>query len=256
LPRQVVVKLLPRGLEIAPQEIVPADQHPVLFVFGRQEHVQPVIRLGQGLDYLEFLVALPYLQWTENRFRYRGPFVYLPRLYLDHWLPVLLGWLCGLAKERAGMESWGEQDRIASLLAGTPLAWGSFKPLGQAAAPHDFPGFTVLRDIFSQPLVSVTPFGFMCLDFEWKLEQARLRPVQAEVRFEQPFLPGLPLEPLHMDGIDRRPGGAFNLDVPWTLSRPFLPSSLGVERALKSPFPRGPHFDARTRARGVNPSRQ
>jgi hypothetical protein len=237
LTRQVVARLLPRGLETAPQELAPAGQHPVLFVFGKQQEVRPIIQVGKGLEYLEFLLAIPYLQWKNDRLRFRGPLVYLPRLYLDHWLPVLLGWLCGFAKQRARMRSAAEAYRIDRLFDGSPLIQAAFHARGGTGRPRDFLKFAALQDIFVQPLVTATPFGCLCLDFHWKLEEAQMQAADAEVRIEQAFLPGLPLGPFQVDGIDRFPDGAFHLDVPWTLSRPFRPSSIG--RMKPGPAARG-----------------
>jgi hypothetical protein len=248
LSRDAVTGLLPRCLELAPQDLVAPNQHPVLFVFGRQQRVRPIIRYGEGLAYLEFLIAIPYLQWRDPGYSYRGPFVYLPRLYLDRWLPVLLGWLCGFAKERAHSESGDGRNRIAALFSRTPLISGAFTPYGNTRRPQDFSGFQRLSEIFSQPLVTQTPFGSMCLDFDWELERARLRAIDAEVRIERAFLPGLSVESFRVDGVDRCALGAFHLDVPWSLSRPFHPSTLGWRKPRpltgKSLLAR-PHFRER-----------
>jgi hypothetical protein len=249
LSRPEVTRLLPRGLEIASQDLVPADRHPVLFAFGSQERVCPIFQDMEGLAYREFLIAIPYLQWMGRRnFRYRGPFVYLPRLFLDHWLPVVLGWMCGFAKERACIESTPEEYRITSLFGRSPLIAGIFRPWGSAGRPQDFPGFKAMREIFSQPLVTGTPFGCMCLDFVWELERARLQAIDAEVRIEHAFLPGLPLASFEVEGIDKCAPGAFHLDVPWTLSRPFRPSAIGYRKARisrrRSSLP-PPHFSGR-----------
>jgi hypothetical protein len=180
--------------------------------------------------------------------------VYLPRLYLDHWLPVLLGWMCGFAKRRARIDSTNDQYRIHSLFRRRPLIKSEFKPCGSAGRPQEFPGFETVREIFRLPLVTWTPLGFMCLDFRWELERAQVQAIDAEVQIEQAFLPGLPLEPFRVDGIDTcAPGtcgpGAFCLDVPWTLSRPFRPSTIGCPKpqisARKSVLAR-PHLADRT----------
>src|SRR5262249_18012598 len=89
----------------------------------------------------------------------------------------------------------------------------------------EFPGFAPFREIFAQPLVTHTPVGCMCLNFDWHLDRAQVQAIDAEVSIEQAFLTGLPLETFRVEGIDQGMPGAFHLDVPWTLSRPFRPAS-------------------------------
>src|SRR5205085_2917933 len=100
-------------------------------------------------------------------------------------------------------------------------------PSGRVGNPRDFPHFAAVREIFELPLATSTPLGGMCLDFHWELENAQMQAIEAQVCIEEPFLPGLPIGPFESDGIDESSAGAFHLDVPWTLSRPFRPSSLG-----------------------------
>jgi hypothetical protein len=226
LPTQVVQQQLPRQLEIAPQELTPAGEHPVLLVFGRQEHVRPIFLRIRGMEYLEFILAIPYLRWSTHHYPYSGPFVYLPRLYLDHWLPVILGWLCGFAKQRAHVAEAHGVYRIKSRMSHRPLIGAAFTARDAPARPRAFPRFEPLRGIFKMPLVTRFPFGCICLDFGWDLERATMQAIETQVDIEQAFLPDLPVGPFHVGGIDAQPFGAFRLDVPWTLTRPFLPSSL------------------------------
>src|SRR5262249_47177332 len=151
---------------------------------------------------------------------------YLPRLFLDHWLPVLLGWLCGLAKRRARITETKESYPVSSLFENAPLIYGSFQPRGKLGLPEQFPYFEALREVFEMPLVTHTPFGFLCLNFQWDLEAAQMQAIKTEVSIASEFLPGLPLGRFRLDGIDEKPMGSFRLDVPWKLSRPFLASAL------------------------------
>jgi hypothetical protein len=226
LHRQSLTRLLPDMLELAPQCLVSGDRHPVLLSFGRQERVFPLVQSDKGMAYFEFIVAVPYLQWKSHVQCYRGPFVYLPRLYLDQWLPMILGWLCGFAKERAYVISGENEYHITSYSERVTLISASFAPCGKTGTPDEFAGFGDLREIFAQPLVTHTPVGSMCLDFRWHLEQARVQAIAADVRIEWAFLPGMEVEEFRVDGIDKCAMGAFYLDVPWTLSRPFRPSSI------------------------------
>src|SRR5262245_50573450 len=93
LPLAVAQALLPSGLELGPQQVAPPGEHPVLLMFGHHQGVRPNFLHVPGMEYLEFLVAVPHVQWVQRTDPYRGPFAFLPRLFLDRWLPTALGWL-------------------------------------------------------------------------------------------------------------------------------------------------------------------
>eukprot|EP00729_Bicosta_minor_P006873 gene6873-34669_t len=106
LPTASVIAMLPLGLELAPLPLphLPAaavttvnsnlsdKTHPVLLTFCTQ------LRVGSPFThftYREFILTVPYVQWDDAhaaRFpNYRGPFAYLPHLYLNETEPVDLG---------------------------------------------------------------------------------------------------------------------------------------------------------------------
>jgi hypothetical protein len=82
--------MLPKGLRLAPQSLTSGDQHPLLLVLGRQRNVRLAL-FSTGTDYLEFILAVPFVEHARQGRHPRGPFGYLPRLFLDRRMPILAG---------------------------------------------------------------------------------------------------------------------------------------------------------------------
>jgi hypothetical protein len=233
--------MLPNQLELAPQDLTPPGQHPILLLFGRQQHVRPNFLHTKGQDYLEFIVAVPYVQWAVPGYPYHGPFAFLPRLYLDHWLPTVLGWLCGFAKRRAIMAETADAYEVRFLLTQKLAIRGNFAGRGDLRPPADFSHFEPMRDVFLLPLVTRMAMGYcVCLDFDWHLDKAQLQAVDGRVDVGHAFVPGLPVDSFVVKGLDDAPLGAFRFVVPWSLTRPFWPSALraapSAPAALRGPL--------------------
>jgi hypothetical protein len=229
--------MLPEGLVLGPQSLFPPGQHPALFLFGHHQGVRPNILHVLGMDYLEFLIAIPHVQWKTATNPYRGPFAFMPRLYLDRLLPVLGGWLYGYAKRRARIRADERTYEVRSLLGNSPLITGRFTPRGNPGPLSAFPNFAELAELFQQPFVAQTLLGFFCCSHQdFELDQATMQALEADVDVATAFLPGLPTGSRHFSGIDQVPRGAFRIRVPWTLPPPFDCACLRV-RFPADPFP-------------------
>jgi hypothetical protein len=227
LPQGAVRQMLPAALEPAAQSLTGAGQHPLMFVFGEQQHVRPIIHRGAGLTYREFITVVPFVQWTAAGHGYRGPFAFLPRLFLDRWLPVVLGWLVGFAKRRERVHMGPGGYAVSRLLRKQPIVGASFVPHGPVGRCIDFPLFSALRPIFELPLITRLAVGpFLAMNFTWELERAQMQATAADVHIHEAYVRGLPITRFHAEGIDRNTLGAFALNVPWTLSLPVAPFSL------------------------------
>ena len=228
IPQERVKQMLPRQLELAPQDIAPPGKHPLLLMFGHQLNVS--IHLGStdlfDLDYLEFVLEVPYTQWKSTRAAYRGPLLFSPRLWLNKTFPLMLGRFYGFAKERANMAL--DQDRylIAGWETNKPLISGHFKAIGDSGPTANFPLFEqALSRLFNQPLVGQTRLGplpgpFVCSIFDWHFDRAKIQAVEATVNIAQPFVPGLPIGEYSTPGLDTDALGAFHLDTRWQLTEP------------------------------------
>ena len=221
----IVEGMLPDELELAPQSVTGDGKHPLMMLFGRQSGVRPdFMPEAVGMNYDEFIVVLPFVQWrAECKKKYRGPFAFMPRLYLDELFPTLLGWWYAYPKELARMSS-GDHYSVDSLVFDRPILRGAFVPYGPTQSPDDFPNFERLRPIFEIPLVGkldLNPSPYRCSHMTFELERATAQACEATVDIMSPFLPGLVPGVYRTAGLDVEPLGAFLLDVPWRLTLPF-----------------------------------
>jgi hypothetical protein len=217
--------LLPARLVPGPQSLAPPGLHPVLLMFGHHHGVRPSFLPVRGGSYFELIAAVPFLDLAVPREPARGPFSFMPRLYLDHWLWVVMGWLYEFAKVRARVEATPASYAVRTLLAGRPLVSASFAPRGPRGRTTDFPHFDAVSPAFRQPFIAKLGFlPFLSSVMTFELERATLQAIHGEVRFEDSFVRGLPRRAFSFDGIDQGPLGAFLIEVPWTLSLPGSPS--------------------------------
>jgi hypothetical protein len=237
LPIGDVRAMLPAGVAPGPQTLAPPGHHPVLFMFGRHSGVHPVILPIRGGSYHEMITAVPFLDYpdgakTDSGSVYRGPYAFMPRLYLDDWIFVVLGWFYGYDKVRARIEDTGDAYRVRSLVRRRPIVSGRFLPRGEAGPVSDFPNFAAVAPAFRQPVLGKFFFGpIVCSIMAFELEKAVMRPVEARIAVETAYLPGMPAREFRVPGIDASPLGAFHIEVPWTLSYPMrcacLPGGAG-----------------------------
>ena len=105
-PRSVASSLLPSGLELAPLSWwTDPNTYPIHFIMSEQHNVDAGIP-GVSIDYLEFIQALPAVQWDDAHAAsngYRGPFAYWAKSYLDQEPPTIVGQAFGVNKELAHM---------------------------------------------------------------------------------------------------------------------------------------------------------
>jgi hypothetical protein len=125
-----VREMLPSGLVPGPQTLTHPGFHPVMFMFGHHHGVRPSFLPVRGGSYHEFIMAVPFLDRQVPRGANLGPYSSMPRLFLDNWLWVAMGWLYEYAKVRARIEVTPRSYAVRSLVAGRPLVSASFGPLG------------------------------------------------------------------------------------------------------------------------------
>ena len=221
-PAETLAALLPRGLELAPQTLTPSTTHPALLLFGRHSHVRPNFLPFGGMNYHEFILVIPYVQWRDaSRFDYRGPFAFMPRLYLDQLFATLVGYAYGYPKLLARIQS-GSTYSVHDLVLDRPLLRGDFAAYGTPVPVDSFPNFAPMRPIFEMPFVGkLDTSPYICSKMTFHLDEALARPCEARVELLYEFLPGLYPDSRVSEGIDVTPLGAFEMNVPWNLTVPF-----------------------------------
>jgi hypothetical protein len=215
---------LPRRLSLGQPGGATAERYPVLFGFGRHDRVQlagfewlPIF----PMRYQEMFIGVPGLRLDDDR---TGPdgYHYLPRLYLDRFLPTLGGnLLWGLTKRLARLASADDNHdvtfEVTSLVRKRKYCKVRGAPRGPFEVPSNLPELDPLRHLLDELVVSRLCFQqgpFALSDFKWHWQDAKVRPIDnALVTVCREFVPGA------------RPGPyeaicAMEVDVNWSL---FLP---------------------------------
>lgn len=233
LPAADVVKLLPQGLELAPQPVVPSGFHPV-YILSSHDTFQAWFG---DMDYQEMMLAVPYVQISEARGRYPGPYIYMPRLYLNDAVPRLLGvHLYGWEKEAATItnETVGDVTTytVTNQPGAAPALVGTFREIpGVPAQPpssfSDSPNFTIVRQLFEQPTISQAahilfpdaftrfkPGPLFATTVLYQIDQpgTTVQPIEAELVISSSLTPaGIPPGTYRTPSLLASPLGSFRL---------------------------------------------
>jgi hypothetical protein len=245
LPSEQVRRLLPAGLALGPQRVTAPGTHPVILLFNQlfDAHLT-VPSLLPKLSYHEHTIGIPSCYLTGSG---RGPFYFMPALYLDSFLATLGGVLYwGFAKSLASFSASEERYSVAAA-AGGELASLSFRATDAfapiAAAPH----FAALRALHDQPLISrfalaVGPL-WVCSNFEKDWSAGSIRSLETVLHTTPHFLQGVAAEfcsraeprastsaphAFSAPGIAESALGSYELRVPWRLSLPYFPQAAAL----------------------------
>ena len=215
VPREAAQAMLPAGLGLAAQNYTPGDRHPLVLILGQQSDVRPR-PLPLGSDYLEFILAVPFV---EHRGRARhGPFCYCPRLYLDRRLPTIVGRLLyGYDKRRATIRMTESSYRIADLAGGEVLLTANFRTTGAAVEPSRSGAVT----LFDLPVISQAARGWWYSFADFGLDRAVVQPVELALVIHRPFVSGLPVGEFRIAGVEADAARAFRIRTSWRLAGPW-----------------------------------
>lgn len=257
LPDEQVARLLPVGLELAPNPLSPPGKHPVFIQLSHD-------RFSFGdMDYSEMMLAVPYVQLSAFDAPRRGPFIYMPRLYLNAELPRLLGvYLYGYEKQEADIDrkfpgsepSDGSPSdvrsghyRVIDRETEAPLLQATLVAEGSRGAPGSFASFAQLRPLFEMPTLSqaariwdsdaarsdtLSPFLASNLVYGFDDPSAWLEPVRVELTISPAFTPrglgGTYHVPALSSGASAGPSvvGAFRTSVKLGVALPTSPATL------------------------------
>jgi hypothetical protein len=209
--------MLPPGLDLAAQDVMRGDRHPMVLILGRQSGVRSRL-LPFGADYLEFILALPFVERRAGRERLAGPFCYPARLYLDRGLPTVAGRLLyAYDKRRATIRTTAGSYRIADPAGGAPLLDAYYRIAGPAIEPSRIVALT----LFEQPVISQSSGGWRYSVADLGLDRALLQPVGLRLSIQRAFVPGLPVGDFRLEGLDGDAGSAFRIRTHWRLAGPW-----------------------------------
>jgi hypothetical protein len=209
--------MLSPGLGLAAQDVMAGDRHPMVLILGRQSGVRARL-LPFGADYLEFILALPFVERRGGRERVGGPFCYPGRLYLDRALPTLAGRLLyAYDKQRAAMRMTADSYRIGDSAGGAPMLEAQYGIEGPAVEPAHI----IARKLLNQPVISQSRSGWRYSVADLGLDRAVLQPVGLRLSILRAFVPGLPVGEFRLAGLDGDAGWAFRIRTHWRLAGPW-----------------------------------
>lgn len=244
LPVPAVRRLLPATLDLGVQGVTPEGTHPVVLSFNALYRAEmSVPTLLPSLTYHEFTLGVPFSVTRPGALgrllgrsspalgAARGPYYYMPRLYLDSVLATV-----------GGVLYWGYTKRLARFKDnpgrfaidgedGAPLLSLDWQAEGEPRPLADFPLFEPVRGMLAQPLVSQLPLSLgpatVIADFDKHWAAATLRPLRTMVTVHREIVPGFGAARYPAEGCD--PGiaasvlGSYELNAEWLLGMPHLP---------------------------------
>ncbi|MBV8702749.1 MAG: NAD(P)-binding protein, partial [Acetobacteraceae bacterium] len=215
-----------------------AGLHPVLLFFGRQADVRPNVLPLPGMNYQEALIAIPDVFAGDARYAYQGPFVYVPRLWLDKLAPVLIGLiLYGYSKIPARIEESERDYTIRPPGSGALLAEARFEPAGAPIPPHAAPTWRMIDALLHQPMLAEPMPGVeigSVLSFRTNRVRT-IQPLRAAVRLAPEAIPSFAGGSFAGEGLAGLPA-AFRMVSDWELTPP-LPRSWLRASAAAAPDP-------------------
>ena len=214
---EAVRAMLPAGLDLAAQDFMPGKRHPLVLILGQQSDVRPRL-LPFGADYLETIVAVPFVELRERRMPPRGPFCYCPRLLLDRRLPIVVGRLLYCYdKRRALIRMTADSYRIADPAHGELLLNAHFRT---AEAPVE-PSWRGAAMLFKLPVISRAAHGWRYSLADFGLDRALIDPLALKLTIRRPFVSGLPVGEFVIAGIEGDILRAFRIHTSWRLRGPW-----------------------------------
>ena len=225
-PRDTVAAMLPAGLQLMPQTVTAADQHPVILLFARQRNVRPNL-FPFGMSYNEFICAVPWVRHTDPAMQDLPPLICPTVLYLNSLAPILLGvYGYGFNKIRTSITADGGSYIIRDQTDQSEIIACSFAPDAAQTRPRDLPLFSTTWPAWEMPMVTRNKLGaWQYSVYDFSLAQARMQPVTMEIRVTSPRL-GLPVGALTVPSIATSASGGFFLTAAGTINNPFQSAQL------------------------------
>jgi len=218
-------ELLPIGLEPMPNVTgFEADKHPVVLTFCEQ------IGVGKpftDFNYREIIVNVPWVQWDESEAstrKYRGPFNFFPKLYLNVTVPVWLGRLVpGDNKEHAnifyrasegeGLVAVSDRSDGGAVVDASWTPTSALRPATEVEPfMKNFAASYNLPHIGKWPKEGLGPWH--CFPQNYHIEKALVHGVTGTVNIATSFAKFQPGQ-LTFDSIDNQAFGGFRIRTHW-----------------------------------------
>ncbi len=217
--------LLPDELVLAPQQYTPTGLHPLLLMFNNTwlkpnlnlERIATEANIGLGLNYFEFIVMLPYVQFKDQKYNDKGPYCFLPILYLNSILAVLGGRIFWeFNKQMAEFSVQPSEFTVMEEAGDNPMLSGVTLFAGFLQPEKSVSNFQAITPILQLPVIEHGPYGYVSSIYKIAFENIDISPSGVDVsNLSCQFMPsGLTSSP----AITENPLGAFQMDYDWKLS--------------------------------------
>jgi hypothetical protein len=222
-PAAPITAVLPSSLELGHSGAnTPPERHPIILAMGTQRHVgQPAFPMP-FFSYLELAIGIPSVYLSRAGGGYRGPFVYVTRLYVDQLWPLFLGRSVGYPKYLGRLHADSHSFEVLTLRKRSPLVRLERETYGLPQNPSMYPKFSAVRELMTQPIVSRwLPGIYLYTYFNWHFEDALLQPAAVTLQVFGDSLPGLGAGSYQWSGFDNAVFGAGALCANWKLTPPY-----------------------------------
>lgn len=193
-----------------------ADAHPVVFVFGTQSAATFIVggmTIPSSVSFPELMIAVPFVRREGDT----NLHIFFPRVYsADRFSTWSARTNYGLEKELADMRWLGRTFTVASpngplLLHATIESEGDWREFDRV------PGASAMAEVFRRPALGRRRDGTDVRSyFEWRVDEATVRPSRAVVSIDAALGPGL--APRISHGVA---GETFAVrDMRWRISWP------------------------------------
>eukprot|EP01084_Bolivina_argentea_P121275 214916_1 len=229
--KSIAESLLPDGLQLG---TIPnyndTNSWPIAFMFAQQQNVG-------NWNYLEFILLITYIEWNDTlakNYKYKGPYGYGPKLYLDLLGPTEAGQICGVDKTLANVtqncDMNGNCKYEISTTKGENILSAEWTANGvkyeNASLNENF--WNYQRASFNLPSIAQYPVNkgvFQCGITNWFIDNALIQPVTGTLTIFDDFYGDIPTGTFNFDDtIDQDPYfGAYRLETMWAFEQPCSP---------------------------------
>ncbi len=222
LPVDLVRTWLPDELELAPQGVSPAGYHPCNLLHGIESNVYFNINPFFKLNYFEFGLVVPFIRWKQQRYKYNGPFLFTPIIFVDSQIVSFGGEVVfGFPKRMADFSVSDTKYDCTDSQVHTPYVQASYRALGTSPRPE---ALSLITDCLQQPSVSqkqnrtFTESGFF-----WDIGNATFEDIAIDGAITEYLFPGVACGRRDYSAAgtkDFRAGAAYHMQTRWTLTMP------------------------------------
>lgn len=225
LDKDFLQPFLPEKLELAPQHYTKHTQHPLLLMFN-YTHLHPNVFLAEKvnesgeeleLNYNEFILMIPYVQFIDKNHNGDAPYCFLPVLYLDSLLAVIGGRIFWeFNKEMASFTTSETIFNIAHETSGETYFKSNFNDSQTLVPARSEPNFVQIEPILNLPVIEYGPLGYVSSTYVVEYENAWITPSSATV--SNNICKYLPPGEINFQPISEGIFGAFYMNYDWKLS--------------------------------------